>query len=293
MLSFADRARLCELDVKRSTTKLNREECAFIKNLADTYLTDDNSKSEVLKLLSNTGEESFFTYFEPEIPDSDLTIIENKIENKIESLKPQTNQIFDSLTKSEDRSNSDSDIINLNCSLNMSSEVLMNSDDFNTLKSRLDKIKVHSLSLPQLKSEEFNDWNIVCESKLTLFCLSDFILKKPESSLSSDIDYKFYDNFVKANLIISVTESLRKDISSLSSSYKCWSFLCSRFEGNDHIKCIRLFKKLINTLSSKNSHLEHIVSEFKDFGLNIKKLFPDLDTKPFIGLLFAVINLII
>lgn len=79
---------------------------------------------------------------------------------------------------------------------------------FKTLKTRLSGIKIYTISLPVLKSDDFNDWKIIVECKLTIFSLQDFILKRPNDSIKNNPDFKCYDNFVKANLVISVTETL-------------------------------------------------------------------------------------
>lgn len=311
------------LNYLRRSRKLTEEEVdTFLKLIIEKYpLLSDDKISEISDELNQISSKPV-AYYYPLVQDIvqqfDLKSNELSSNNQLDldntlnsNDQPSTNQInSNQLDPARAFDNSDQlpvnplDSNNLTNQLNQTQELtptnkvninsLKMGDNqftlakFNSISKRLEKIRIHQLNLSELNENKFNDWKIITESKLKIFGLVEFIKLKPSEELCKDNDFVYYDDIIKSHLIISVSDEFRREINACSTSFEAFSLLTNRFEGNDNIKCIRLFKEIMN-IFNKNATLKDILVEFKKFNSNITKLFPTIDTKPFIGLLFAIL----
>lgn len=157
------------------------------------------------------------------------------------------------------------------------------------LYKRIQDHPIQKIDIPMLTTANWTDWNYCARSKLRILGLSDIVFLKPEDDAKEMDELARIDQLVLDLIMLRIDESIRRDLYHITTIGDLWSKLEDRFEGDENTKAMNVFALLIDIIEKETQDLAVFVSKFSAFYRELTKLFPDMDTRPFVGLLFALL----
>lgn len=165
----------------------------------------------------------------------------------------------------------------------------MNKADFKKLADKLENSTFHPIKIDRLTNENWLDWSFCMSSKLRIARLWTMVNTEFEDDVRQMSEYTTLNQMTIDQIILNVDITIRQDLYRIVCAREMWNKLRDRFEGDDDQKCMRTFRILVDLIQSKTQDLSKCVTEFKRFHDSLSKLFPTLEMRPFVGLLYSLL----
>ena len=209
---------------------------------------------------------------------------------RLDSESTETNLISSSSTNNDSTSSSETHSIGMAPpDTSATPGTKLNATKFNQIYDRFVKMTIQPIKVEQLTPDNWMDFSYSVRSKLRLLGIWDVVMIEPESAVAEKLEYKTVNDTCVDLIMPNIYLSLRKELYSVDSCHTLWKKLQDRFEGDTNTKCMRIFGTLVELIQSWSNDLAVCLPKFNQFVHDLERLFPNLDTKPFIGLLFALL----
>lgn len=161
--------------------------------------------------------------------------------------------------------------------------------DVTTWANRVQSHPIQRLDIPMLTPDNWTDWQFCVRTKLGILGMSEIVFGEPEDDAKDMSELARLDKLLLSLLMLRIDESIRREYYHVKTVSELWTKLEERFEGDENTKAMKVFKMLVDMIEYETQDLAKFVSEFSAFYRELQKLFPNLDTRPFVGLLYALL----
>ena len=226
---------------------------------------------------------------------NDIEIIEsNQVTSTV--LQQSEDSEFSSSPSSEyasahDSEETSSDVISSMSEANSSTAaaVKISKTEFDKLVLSLKDAKHPEIRIDRLQSHNWKDFSYCMMSKLNIMGIAELVESQFEDEVLQTADFKRLNRLAVDQIMLNLDVSIRKDLYNEKSAYELWVKLRDRFEGDDDQRCMRTFRILVDLIQLRTPNLSVVISEFRKFTGELSKLFPGLNMKPFVGLLYSIL----
>lgn len=165
----------------------------------------------------------------------------------------------------------------------------INKSQFESMVTDMKNNSLPQIKITPLNSDNFIDWKFMFTNHLICHNFYQFLENDFEDEVKALSTFKRLDRLVLCQISLNVGPEIRRELYHIESAKEAWQIITNRFEGSNHLKCIRVFRKLVDLITSKSNDLSVILTEFNSFQNQIASIFPKHDSSIWIGLLFAIL----
>ena len=105
---------------------------------------------------------------------------------------------------------------------------------------------------PPLNDDNYNDFKFTI-NHLVGYNFVMFLENEFTDEVKTFQSFKRLDRIVLSIICNNVSLSIRRDLYHVSTSKEACDIIIGRFEGSNHLRCLRVFRKLIELISSRES----------------------------------------